>query len=149
MERKLCYSQSWPKITYLKRFWIFHSTEVSTTVSFISEIDAPPSRFSSLSSSLDIPSENETSLIENQENNVVITPILEIKECQDLNIFVPKNRRITFSKLPDYTDAKELETVLTNSASKYDFDSLDNENVNPNELENYYDSKIGVLQHGR
>ena len=102
-----------------------------------------------MSSSLDIPSENETSLIENQENNVVITPILEIKECQDLNIFVPKNRRITFSKLPDYTDAKELETVLTNSASKYDFDSLDNENVNPNELENYYDSKIGVLQHGR
>ena len=125
------------------------SNEVSTTVSFISEIEGPPSRFSSLSSSLDIPSENETSLIENQENNVVIAPILDIKECQDLNIFVPENRRITFSKLPDYTDSKELETVLTNSASENDCDSLDNENVNPNELENYYDSKIGVLQHGR
>ena len=125
------------------------SNELSTTVSFISEIEGPSSRFSSLSSSLDIPSENETSLIGNQENNVVIAPILDIKECQDLNIFVPENRRITFSKLPDYTDAKELETVLTNSASKNDCDSLDNENVNPNELENYYDSKIGVLQHGR
>ena len=120
--------------------------EVSTTVSFVSEIEGPPSRFSSLSSSLDIPSENETSLIENQENNVVIPSILDKRECQDLNIFVPENRRITFSKLPDYTDAKEVET---NSASGNDCDSLDNENFSPNELENYYDSKIGVLQHGR
>ena len=125
------------------------SNEVSTTVSFISEIEGPSSRFSSLSSSLDIPSENETSLIENQENDLVIASILDIKECQDLNIFVPENRRITFSKLPDYTDAKELETVLTDSASKNDCDSPDNENVNPNELESYYDSKIGVLQYGR
>ena len=120
--------------------------EVSTTVSFISEIEGPSSRFSSLSSSLDIPSENETSLIENQENNVVIPSILDIKECQDLNIFVPENRRITFSRLLDNTDAKELET---NAASKNECDSLDNENISPNELENFYDSKIGVLQHGR
>ena len=125
------------------------SNEVSTTVSFISEIEGPSSRFSSLSSSLDIPSENETSSIENQENNVVIPSILDKRECQDLNIFVPENRRITFSKLPDYTDAKELESVLTNSGAKNDCDSLDNENISPNELENFYDSKIGVLQHGR
>ena len=116
--------------------------EVSTTVSFISEIEGPPSKFSSLSSSLDIPSENEINLIE------VLPSILDIKECQDLEGFIPEQRRITFSKLPDYTDNKELETVLTNSANKNDCDSLDNENVNPNELENYYDSKIGVLQHG-
>ena len=128
---------------------IHFSNEVSTTVSFISEIEGPSSRFSSLSSSLDIPSENETSSIENQENNVVIPSILDKRECQDLNIFVPENRRITFSKLPDYTDAKELETVLTDSASKNDCDSLVNENISPNELEDYYDSKIGVLQHGR
>ena len=125
------------------------SNEVSTTVSFISEIEGPSSRFSSLSSSLDIPSENETSSIENQENNVVIPSILDKRECQDLNIFVPENRRITFSKLPDYTDAKELESVLTNSGAKNDCDSLVNENISPNELEDYYDSKIGVLQHGR
>ena len=122
------------------------SNEVSTTVSFISEIEGPSSRFSSLSSSLDIPSENETSLIENQENNVVIPSILDKKECQDLNIFVPENRRITFSRLLDNTDAKELET---NAASENECDSLDNENISPNELENFYDSKIGVLQHGR
>ena len=125
------------------------SNEVSTTVSFISEIEGPSSRFSSLSSSLDTPSENETSSIENQENIVVIAPVSGIKECQDLNIFAPENRRITFSKLPDYKDAKELETVQTNSAGKNDCDSLDNENISPNELENFYDSKIGVLQHGR
>ena len=128
---------------------IHFSNEVSTTVSFISEIDGPQSRFSSLSSSLDIPSESETSSIENQENNVVIPSILDKRECQDLNIFVPENRRITFSKLPDYTDAKELESVLTNSGAKNDCDSLDNDNISPNELENFYDSKIGVLQHGR
>ena len=79
---------------------------------------------------------------------MVIPSILDKRECQDLNIFVPENRRITFSKLPDYTDAKELETVLNNSAGKNDCDSLDNENISPNELENFYDSKIGVLQHG-
>ena len=95
-----------------KRLFNF-SNEVSTTVSFISEIDAPTSRFSSLSSSLDIPSENKTGLIENQENNSVIPTILDTKECQDLDIFVPEKQRITFSKLPDYTDVKELETVLT------------------------------------
>ena len=128
---------------------ISFSNEVSTTVSFISEIEGPPSRFSSLSSSLDIPSENEINLIEDQEKTVVLPSILDIKECQDLEGFIPEQRRITFSKLPDYTDNKELETVLTNSASKNGCDSLDNENVNPNELENYYDSKIGVLQHGR
>ena len=122
------------------------SNEVSTTVSFISEIDAPPSRFSSLSSSLDIPSENEIGLRENQENNSVIPAMLDTKECQDLDIFVPEKQRITFLKLPDYTDVKELETDLE---SKNDCNSMENENLNPNELEDYYDSKIGVLQHGR
>ena len=118
------------------------SNEVSTTVSFISEFDAPLSRFSSLSSSLDIPPENEISLIENQEKNVVLPSIFDIKQYQDLEGFISEKRRITFSKLPDYTDVKELETDS-------DCDSIDHENVNPNELENYYDSKIGVLQHGR